>query len=188
MTPCQRYKDKIMELFDGELDALQSKAVNQHLKTCDSCSAFMTQLQTLRTRMQSLTPIETSEHFHLVLRDQIRREMSGRRSHFELFSSRRWIPAVGLASVIAVSLVMISDHRNMPWSKAQGSARPMISQSTPAPAARRSGSIQYVVGEYPDRLSVERRDERPAGLSRSDSLEPRQDPSLYRQRLTPVSF
>jgi hypothetical protein len=123
MIPCEQFKQKILDFYDGELDVLQKKIVEQHLKGCLKCSRFLNRIRTMRSYLKKLTPVNTPESFYVLLRERIRRELAGRRmsNNILFFPSWRWIPVFGcfLFLIFAGFLMLDMNTWNHPMRQIQ---------------------------------------------------------------------
>lgn len=189
MTPCQRFRQLIFDLFDGELDILRKKELNSHLKECSQCAQFLSKLRLLRSHLRGLTPVRTSDSFHLLLRERIRREIAGkRRITVPSFSlPTRWIPAFGLVLLVIIigSWIMV---RRTSLFKPSGSEM-RVTQSSRLRGEDFHGHVDYVIDDFPNRVSVSRVDnERGTRFIDRDSLILPDTLEGVRPRVTPVSF
>ena len=48
---CTECKELLVAYFEGLLDEVQERAVEEHLKHCEACQAELKELQTLRQRL-----------------------------------------------------------------------------------------------------------------------------------------
>lgn len=187
MSSCERFKDNILNFIDNELDSARKKELRKHVESCRDCDCLMDQMRILRTELRSLPRIQTSENFNVILRDCIRKEAAGRRPTIgSVFVGSRWlVPATGFAVVVVA--VGIWALTGLPGTN-PASSRVETVRST-VPADRFRGQIQYVIEDYPERVSVSRSDEvddaRP--LVR-DSLQYREPARDMSSRMTTVSF
>jgi len=189
MTPCQRFKKHISSYIDGELDSMQLRELELHLKSCSSCRQIVSQLGVLRSRLRTLSCIEASEAFTIVLRDRIRREKAGKRRRSEMFVSgrARWIPAFGVGAIVLVAGFWMVRNQTTLFDNPQPSSN--ISRSVTPPETDFSGQIHYVIDDYTQPLSG------PYAGSTIDQLIAQQDSLLrpdtvrnLRHHVIPVSF
>ena len=188
MVPCQRFRKNLFIFIDGELDILQKKLVDQHLKECPHCMGFLNQIRSMRSRIRNLSSIQTSENFHVLLRERIRREMAGKREFFPRTYgfSLRWIPAVGLVIVMVVSGFWMIDKKTTVLNKT------IIAEATKSSSDSGSqfkGQIDYVIDDYPASSSVAvSRDDKKLFPAAVDTIYlPQQDDGVQ-AFLTPVDF
>ncbi len=189
MKHCQRFRDSLLEYFDDELDVQEKKEVEQHLKVCPHCMHFLNQLRRLRSHLRELPTIKTSENFHILVRERIRRDLARQRraKQSSTIIVRRFVPAFGLTVLVALVGFLVLDHRDSLVDKTAGSGGG-ISVSTRSDEDF-SGPIQYVIDDIPSRISVSRRDG--DGESRvvdEDSVYRMDRAEEFRTRPTPVSF
>ncbi len=189
MNPCQSFKDHIMKYFDDELDIHRKRELERHLDDCCHCSDTIRQLRALRSHMRDLTQLECSEEFHVLLRERIRRDLSRDRKgvRSSIFVTRRLIPAMGVAAVVTFMSIWMLDNDRSPLRPVGNLAE----TNRPASPVGESfdGPIEYVIDEYPSRLSVSR-DDRSDNSRRTDrdSLRQTRPAEDIRGRMTPVSF
>ena len=188
MTDCQRYQQFILTYIDDDLDILQRKDLEQHLEACDHCAHCLRQLQQLRVRLKSLKPVQTSETFQIVLRECIRRQGPGRRNVLRPSRPLVWrlVPVAGVALVLVLTSIYIIVQRS-PSSRSGES--PTVLTRVSSQAEQGDSQIQYILEDYPDRISVSRDDsERSASRAEYDSLLQRSRSDELYKRMTTVSF
>lgn len=188
MSSCERFKENILDFIDNELNSSRKKELRHHVESCQDCDCLMEQMRVLRTELKSLPRIQASENFNVILRDCIRREAVGKRRSSGPFVGWWWMaPAAGFAVVaIAVGIWAFLPR----GTEAPVSSTPAQTVRSSAPVARRfHGRIQYVSGEYPDRVSVSRTDvPDEEGRTSRDTLRYREPVSDFSSRMTTVSF
>jgi len=156
MKPCQQFKDPLVHYFDDELDTHQKRELEAHLKICPQCERFLNRIRQLHSHLKELPTLKTSENFHILVRERIRRETArsqGRHASSQTWA-RRLVPAFGVVTVLTVVGLWLRDNQTVihnPTNSSQG--RSMAAQ----PSGEGSDDqVQYVIDEYPDRLSVSR--------------------------------
>jgi len=189
MTPCQRFKKHISSYIDGELDSMQLRELELHLKSCSYCRQIVSQLGVLRSQLKTLSCVEATEAFTVVLRDRIRREKAGKRRRAEVltFGRARWAPAFGVGVIILVAGFLIVRNQTTLFNNPQSSST--VSRSVTPPETDFSGQIHYVIDDYSQPLSG------PFAGSTIDQLIAQQDSLLrpdtvrnFRHHVIPVSF
>ena len=189
MNPCERFQEAIFDFLDGELDVVRKRELEHHLKTCSVCASFLEEIRRLRSDLKHLTPVKTSESFQVLLRERIRREIAGkgRKSAPFAFPAWRWIPALGFGVLVMIGGLWMLDQKT---SFFHGRAdEPVMSRSSVAEDGYFDGQVQYIVGEFPNRVSLSRVDTgRERELTNEDSVQLQSDLEEVRARLTPVSF
>ena len=189
MNPCQRFKKVVSELIDGELDILQQKFAEEHLKKCPNCDRLIKQIRSVKDHIRNLSKIQTSENFHILLRERIRREMAGKRELLPVSSgfSYRWIPAAALCVVMIIAGFWMIDRKTSLFNQTY------IAEVEKAPSApsnvRFRGEVDYITDQYPtsSSLSVSRNDtELPRTVM--DTLSVPQSDGSVQAFLTPVDF
>ena len=188
MVPCQKFRKNLFKFIDGDLDILQKKLVEQHLKECPGCNGFLTQIRSMRSRIRNIPNIQTSENFHILLRERIRREMAGKREFFPHTTgfSLRWIPAAGLVIVLIVSGFWMIDKKTTVLNKT------IIAEATESSSVFGSqfkGQIDYVIEDYPapSSVSISRDDRKPSSAAADTIYLPQQNNGVQAY-LTPVDF
>lgn len=105
MTPCERFKQKILDLIDGELEILQKKEMENHLKSCKKCNDFYNRMYKIRSYLKKLTPVKSPESFHILLRERIRRELAGKANYFHFPQAPTWKWATILSCGLIISIL-----------------------------------------------------------------------------------
>jgi anti-sigma factor RsiW len=186
MIPCERFKDTIFNLLDDELDTHQRHDLEKHLKSCSSCSQLLDRCRLLKGQLQNLSQLSTSETFHLLLRERIRRELSGRRRRGLLFPSpivRSWIPAVTVALLLITVGILLRDRESFVVPGNKSKMAEMRINTSPA-----GENVEYVRDNYTDGVSLSRDDSKRNQIQERDSLLLQQETEIVRPHLTPVSF
>lgn len=189
MNPCQRFKKVIFDFIDGEMDILQRKFFETHVKNCPHCQKIINQARLIRLRIQNLSQIQTSENFHILLRERIRREIAGKREIFPSSAgfSIKWIPAAALFVVMIVTGFWMIDQKT---SILHHSFIAEVEESPGSiPSFQFSGQIDYIEDDYPtsSSLSVSRNDV-PSVRATVDTLSVTQSGENVQAFLTPVDF
>ncbi len=188
MVPCQKFRKNLFKFIDGDLDILQKKLVEQHLKECPGCNGFINQIRSMRSRIRNLSNIRTSENFHILLRERIRREIAGKREFFPHMTgfSLRWIPAAGLVIVLIVSGFWMIDKKTTIFNKT------IIAEATESSfnsGSQFKGQIDYVIEDYPASSSVSvSRDDKNLSSASVDTIYLPQQNNGVQAFLTPVDF
>lgn len=189
MTPCQRFKQVIFDLFDGELDILHRKSVERHLKECPRCTSFSNQIRVLRSHLKRLTRVRASEGFEVLLRERIRREIAGRGRSTVLSISfnGRLILATGFSLLLIVMGFWMLDQKTSFFnslSPETEAVRYSLSREEDT-----ESQVQYVIDDYPSYFSTSGTEsERGSELAGKDSLLRQANMEAVRARVTPVSF
>ena len=189
MKHCQRFRDSLLEFFDDELDVQKKKEVEQHLKVCPHCMHFLNQLRRLRSHLRGLPTIKTSENFHILVRERIRRDLARQRGakQSSTLIVKRFVPAFGLTVLVALVGFLVLDHKDSLVEPTTGRGGG-ISVSTRSDDDF-NGPIQYVIDDFPSRISVSRRDgDRESRVVDEDSVYRVERSDELRTRPTPVSF
>jgi len=189
MSPCQWFRECIFDLFDGELDIARRKELERHMKECPHCASFLNQIRILKSHLRNLMPIKTSDNFQILLREKIRREVAGKRTSAvpSFYITRRWVHAFGIALIVITVGFWVLDH-HQPIFRSQENAFQAIHSSSSF-ESRFDGNIQYVVGDFTDRISISRENKkRSTETPNEDSLRLQKNLEEIKARLTPVSF
>lgn len=188
MMDCKRYEQFILAYIDDDLDVVHKKELKQHLEKCSHCAHCLHRLKALRSRLKTLTPLQTSETFQIVLRECIRRREVGKPG---IFGSPRipvWrlVPVAGVAVILIVLGVTFINRR----STSNGAPiPPTLFTRVASPPERSSDQIQYILEDYPSRISVSRDDTDPGDRQAEyDSLLQRSRSDALSSRITTVSF
>ena len=189
MNPCHRFRESMFDFFDGELDALRKKDLERHLQECSRCARFLDQILLLRSHLKTLTPVKTSDSFLVLLRERIRREVAGKRRTgvVSVSFARRWIPAFSLGILVLIMGFWVLDQKTSFFDSIDSNRR--ITSSALPEDGNFDGQVQYVIDDFPNRISVSRIDgKKEAKLANEDSLILERNLEEVRARLTPVSF
>jgi anti-sigma factor RsiW len=190
MPPCKKFRKSLFKFIDDELDVLQKKLVEQHLKECLNCKGFLNQIRSMQSRIKNLSNIQASENFHILLRERIRREMAGKREFVPRTYgfSLRWIPAAGLVVLMVISGFWMIDKKTTVLNKS------IIAEATkPSPVSSSgsqfNGQVDYVIDDYPAPSSVSiSRDDRKPSSAAVDTVYLPQENNGVQAFLTPVDF
>lgn len=117
MTPCERFKDKIFDFIDQELDDASRAEIQQHIDNCPLCAKFYQGLRSLKQGLKQMKPVEAPDSFQIVLRERIRHEMANKKG-FGLSPSPshwpRWIFATVMLSVVVFAFIMYFNPLSRP--------------------------------------------------------------------------
>ena len=104
-APCPDKEPMLHALLDGELDAANASALEQHLKTCPGCAQRLAALQALHERLAELPPVTAPAALKDRIEAMIGREARkiARPARPGLFAG--WI-AAGAMTLVAASLVV----------------------------------------------------------------------------------
>ena len=189
MVPCERYRDSLFDLLDEECDSIQKRDVEAHLKECPNCAKFLKQQKLMRSYLGQLPRVCTSDGFRVLLRDRIRREVTGRRIRRAplLVYSRRLIPAFGLIIIVVFAGTWMLFNKS---STMDSSSPERAEIQLPTPGMEHSDTeIDYIIDEFPEQLAeFQAEDQQIDQPVNRDSLLIQRDLSGVRARLTPVSF
>ncbi|MFH1943817.1 MAG: zf-HC2 domain-containing protein [bacterium] len=189
MGPCQWYRESIFDFVDSELDTLRRKELKLHLDECPECAHLINRVRLLKLQLKKLPDVKASEGFHLLLRENIRRELAGRRKTVftSSYLTRRWIPAMGFTLVTLIVSFWIVDQNTSLFHSRGSEAE--ISRSSGPSGEEIEGQVQYVMDDFPNRVSVSRTDnENGQRIAKDDSLLQGRNADEVRSRLTKVSF
>ena len=182
MVPCEKYKDDLLKMVDDELEQDAKKEIDKHLDECPNCNGFVKELLRLRTYLKSLSPIQTSEGFQYLLRERIRREMSGKRIKQKQWSTY-WVPAFAAGVMLIVSGYVFMNRNSDVTSVPQNTLSQQSTLRQPVP-----DQVDYVLGTE---QQVAQQNEEKANINEqvaSDSLIREQNLRRIQARITPVSF
>ncbi len=105
-APCPDKEPMLHALLDGELDAANASALEQHLKTCPGCAQRLAALQTLHERLAELPRATAPAALESRIEAMIGREArkTARPARPGLMAG--WI-AAGAMTMVAASLVIM---------------------------------------------------------------------------------
>lgn len=189
MIPCQRFREKLFALLDDELTGSQRKELERHVEECTECARCFGQLRRLRSYLKGFAPVRLSEDFQVLLRDRIRRELvgKGRPSVSTISFGWRWIPAFGVFLLLVSVGFWMLDRRT--WSIRSFGPEMERVESSFRSGREYDGRIQYVIDDFPSRISVSRTEgETETRKVEEDSLLRQRNLDEVRSHLTPVSF
>ena len=149
MVPCERFKQKILDLIDGELEILQKKDTENHLKSCRKCNDFFNRMYRIRSYLKKLTPVKSPDSFHILLRERIRREMAGKVNYFRFPQAPIWKWATILCSGIIISILGFRMLDQKTW-KDSGKQNSYIQVGVINPSnGNLNTPIHYVTDDFP---------------------------------------
>jgi hypothetical protein len=179
MTPCERFKDKIFDLIDQELDGSVREEVLQHIKECPLCEQFYRNLSSLKQGLSQMKPVKAPDSFQIVLRDRIRREMahkpSPERPHRRALL---WAAVFTVAAAVVITFLVF---------------RPFSNPTVPNPVniqalldEHETLNVRYVIDDLDQEMSIPQ--SASAAVSRIDSLLSEESETLISQLAQPVRF
>jgi len=185
MTPCQRLKEKVFDLLDADLDSVNKRHLESHLRVCPHCSDFYRRLKRQKDFLKRLKAVRTEEHFIVLLRDRIRREMAGKAS------SRAPVTEFGLqwAAITASTLVIMATALWFSDTKTRSPFAPAATTVSSVGLRAPSTPVQYVIDDI--RIPPKTKASGPSQTASTptDTVKPSADTfEDLRSRLTPVSF
>ena len=182
MTPCEKYKADLLKMVDDELEQDAKTQINKHLDDCPNCNGFVKELIRLRGHLKSLSPIQTSEGFQYLLRERIRREMSGKRLN-QKQRSTFWVPAFAASVMLLVSGYVFLNRNSDVTTVPQNTLSQQSTMQQPVP-----DQVDYVLGTEPQ--VAQENEEKTAADQQvmSDSLIRQENLRHIQARITPVSF
>jgi anti-sigma factor RsiW len=179
MTPCERFKDKIFDLIDQELDGPMREQVLQHIKECSLCEQFYHNLSSLKQGLSQMKPVKAPDSFQIVLRDRIRREMAHKSSPKR--PQRRFLLWAAVFTVAAAAVITFLVYRPFTHSTASNplNIQTLLNeQETP--------NVRYVIDDLDQEMHIPR--SASAAVSRIDSLLGEESENLVSQLAQPVRF
>ena len=102
---CQLWIDKLGAYFDGELPAVETRTLDEHLRSCSSCAA-----EGLGILQQKLAVRAAGQRFKPdpAFRARIESSLAGRAP----FSWKRyWLPVLGTAAVVLIAATLLTLNR-----------------------------------------------------------------------------
>ncbi len=165
MASCERFKPHFSDYLEGTLPIHLKAEFEAHVSHCESCSSVLQRMKALRTQMQQLPAVHTSNAFHIVLRSRIRHELERPafwERVFDSFQTSR-LPAYAAAAVLLLAISYGSArfvfHRNSAVPQNSGlSATALESRTIPgAVVVQKRGSqveerIHFILDEVPASL------------------------------------
>ena len=179
MTPCERFKDKIFDLIDQELEGSIRDQVLQHIRECPLCEQFYENLSSLKKELRQMKPVKAPDSFQVVLRERIRREMAHKSSPEHLgLPGLRWAAAFLVAAAAVVVLLVFRPFSN------HTASNPVTVQASPDEYEKLN--VRYVIDDLDQELNIPQ--SASAVVSRIDSLLSEESESLIPQLAQPVRF
>jgi len=184
MRQCSDYKMLIDKLIDNEITFSEKKEIRTHIKNCIECKQYLERSKKLQKMFSSLTKIETSKDFNVLLRAHIRREMNRRSKRFNNpFALPKRVFQFGFAIVIVFLSLIVFNPFNLIRNKSIGQLQ--ISEKN---SNQFNGQIQYVIDGYPKSVSLSRDDKSDTLINRNDSLNLLRENNAIKSHLIPVNF
>lgn len=110
---CEKLKENIALYIDEELDEIEMKEVQQHIKQCEQCKNEFEQLLDVINDLKALPQIELPENFHNELMKRIKNESiehtqehNNKKFGFKAFCSRNWRMMSGLTAAACFVFVV----------------------------------------------------------------------------------
>lgn len=75
MASCDKFVPLFTEYLDGNLSGQSKSEFENHLQNCRHCAETVQHMEALQIQLKQLTPVKTSDTFHIVLRSRIRHEL-----------------------------------------------------------------------------------------------------------------
>ncbi len=113
MTPCDDKRLLLNALIDGELDAANAIALEQHLKTCTGCAQALVELQAVREAMASpglayAAPEAFRRRMMIALDAEARPQSKAGRAPTTAGRWTGWLAPTGLAGLTASLMVIVA--------------------------------------------------------------------------------
>ena len=179
MTPCERFKDKIFDLIDQELEGSVRNQVLQHIRECNLCKQFYQNLSSLKNELRQMKPVKAPDSFQVMLHERIRREMAHKSSpERSRYSGRRWTAVFLVAAAIVVVVLVFRPFSN------KTASNPVAVQASLDEYERLN--VRYVIDDLDEELNIPK--SASAVASRIDSLLGEESESLISQMAQPVRF
>ena len=179
MTPCERYKQAILDAVDLEDTSSLSKDIQSHLKQCAACAKFYENLCSLKKGLQKLKPVKAPDSFQVVLRERIRREAANKPGIRFAEQPRRisapW--AIGAAALVVIGSLYLGQHMMQDAEEGSRNASLLVEETA-------DELVSYVIDDL-NRPSTQRS---ASPLSRIDSLLQLDESRSARPAVQPVSF
>jgi len=109
MTNCDKFVTLFSDYIDGTLANQQKSEFRQHIDQCRKCADTLSGMRVIKTHLKELTPVKTSNTFHVVLRSRIRRELERAtlRDRFIVYIQTHRLPAfaTSFAALIVISFI-----------------------------------------------------------------------------------
>jgi len=112
MKICERVSTLFSDYVENTLRAEDKQELEVHLDECAACRVALDRMGTLRARLQSLTPMQTSEDFETILRARIK---LNRTVAHPLRLIRSGMGTARLASYSTVGLLIIFSLTYLLW-------------------------------------------------------------------------
>lgn len=164
MTPCERFKEKIFSLIDGELEGAAKNEVRRHLEKCPECARLYHGLYSLKHRLHEMKTVNAPDSFQVILRERIRRELANKQG-FGMHppaSSSGWITGIAVASVILGAAFLVFQ----PFSRSR-LPETLTEVSESFSDVSNMSRVRFVIDEVDSNPTVEER----FGLSGMDTVD-----------------
>ncbi len=181
MDPCKCYSKKVYDFIDGELKGKEKNHFEKHMEACSACSNCVRQLAALRRKLSSLPEIKTSESFHLLLRERIRRELI-KKQQYGSFDGviKRFVPVFGALAIVVTAFWLLNGQFT-----AEPSGSDMTAMSGINPSLPLDDNVLYVIDGLTDTSQPQ---EQPVSEVDLDSLKTVPQQPLHRIPVRRVSF
>ena len=138
MTACEREREAIGALVDGELGEAERAALDAHLDGCAGCRRALADLQRLAAAFETLQPVEPAADFEARFWARVAREKDAPQGL--LARIRRWLLPGGLA-LAGAAAAALALFLNVPASETRApAASAQVEHRTAEPAPAQAAS------------------------------------------------
>lgn len=107
---CNDYLEDLSAYIDNELDEINKRELEQHLKTCETCQETLHTLEEVKRCMSDISHIELPKDFHSTMMGRLSEEVAKERKKVYKKPSNRIISYV--SAIAAVLLIVWVGNRN----------------------------------------------------------------------------
>lgn len=131
MNTCDRYKEKLSALLDGELKDTERDEVLAHLETCADCQAYFAELNEIHNAFGDMEPIDVPEGFAAGVMARLHEEAPSKAAK-KRAPWRKWTTLAACAAVVVLAVVAVPNMFRM------GGAAKSAGADSVAPASAES--------------------------------------------------
>ncbi len=187
MDPCENFLKAIFDFVDGELDRKSRRELEHHLRECSRCTEQFNRIRRLRNHLRELPQMKVQDHFMIILRERIRREIVPRGGAAPTINLKQisWVPALGLIIFLILMSSSILD-RPLP---VFNQVHTVQGQKISSMQGIDGSNINYVIDDFPYEIEskyFEYDNNKPVTLI--DSLLLKRDLKKMKAHIRAVSF
>jgi len=179
MNECSLYKNKLALDAEHELDESDKLAIANHIKSCQSCAAKISDVQIIRNQLRNITKIKTTSDFETVLRARIQMSKNIGQDPLTILYKKYRLPALGFAIATIVATIAILHPLNMPSILQQSGVPTDLTFKNIEPLDIQAGGMVYTMDiiRLPE-IELEARKSHSTNENRGEPAETKENPLI----------